>query len=246
MQPSTPLQRLFRYLESFSSVSDPIIPPLLALPTEILCQINDYTVGTSDPTLAILRRTHRVFYQLIPPADVRSSATKKELAQQLRAAQDRYSFLFPPGHLAYFTCLYVKPESSFADDKGAQRAKWGLKSHGRYCLKCGIVNGEYRKPGMCIRIQGIAHHLCRGCLKLYPVAETVHVCYPDRYPLGMLAVSSAVFLILLPLLNPPQPLDIILPQPSSTYRKNELCFIVAAALQLYYTVPGDQYKIGRL
>ena len=247
-RPLTALQRFFRYRAS-SSGSDPIVPPLLALPPEILFRIIDCSVGTSDPTLALLRRTHRVFFHLIPPADVRSRTSKKNIAQQLCAAEERYSFLFPPDHLVCFTCLYGKPKTSFADDKLTQRAKWGRKQHKRYCLQCGIRNGEYQKPGMCFAIQGVEHYLCRRCWKPYPAlggrSYGPHTCSPDPYPLCMLAVSSAVFLVLLPLLNPAEIVDVFLLQPLRTYREHELKVIAKNAIRQYMNIKYF-HRIGRL
>ena len=217
----TRLQQLLRHAppSEFSLGDD----SLLALPIEILRQILGHLTEASDPALAILRRSHPLFYHMIPSADVCGKVSRPIVAQQLRAAQDQYPYLFPPGHYACFACLRVKPEASFADDTAIKRAMWNLRPYKRYCLKCCIQNPR-RQPDEPIAVQGVMHYLCHMCREIYPESQSrtakvwnpcgghtyirlAHICYRIHGPLGTIAALATVLSILLPL---PKPQPILL------------------------------------
>jgi len=109
-QPQTTLSRFVPCFKPYDPMSNPNIPSLLSLPLEILLQIIDHLTEIPEPSLAILRRTHRVFYHIIPNTAV----------QQLHTAREWFPYLFPQDHYACFICLTVKPAPSFADRSRAR------------------------------------------------------------------------------------------------------------------------------
>lgn len=128
--------------------------PLLALPVEILRQIMDYLTESVWPTLALLRRAHRCFYNIIPPSDVREKPSRVALSNQLQCADSRFPYLFPLDHYPCWVCLRVKPIRSFPDDE-----KFSGKS---CCLKCGIVDQRFPIE-RAILINGIDHRHRKDC-----------------------------------------------------------------------------------
>lgn len=134
--------------------SSPDSSPLLALPLEILRQIIDYLTESIWPALALLRRAHRCFYNIISSSDVRDRPSRVALSNQLQCAGSRFPYLFPPYHYPYWVCLRVKPTRSFPDD---------VKVNGnRCCLRCGIVDRQF-SLGRAILIDGIDHRHRRDC-----------------------------------------------------------------------------------
>ncbi len=119
-QPQTTLSRLFQCFKRCNPMSNPNIPSLLSLPLEILLQIIDHLTEIPEPSLAILRRTHRVFYHIIPNTAVRDKPSKTRIGQQLYTAREWFPYLFPQDHYACFICLTVKPAPSFADRSRAR------------------------------------------------------------------------------------------------------------------------------
>lgn len=128
--------------------------PLLALPVGILQQIIDHLMESVWPTLALLRRAHRCFYNIIPPSDVRDKPSRVALSNQLQCADSRFPYLFPPDHYPCWVCLRVKPVRSFPDDE-----RFSPK---RCCLRCGIVDQRFPIE-RAILINGIDHRHRKNC-----------------------------------------------------------------------------------
>lgn len=128
--------------------------PLLALPAEILQVIIDCNTESSWPTLAILRRTHRRFYNVITSELVRDKPSKLALQNQLQTLDVRFSYLLPPGHHPCLTCLRVKSSRSFADDFEIRKE--------RCCLECGIIGRKFSSE-RAIFIQGVDYRHRTNC-----------------------------------------------------------------------------------
>ena len=210
------LHRPFRRMAyPFPETNCEEIAALLQLPDAILLRIIGHLESNSEPNLAILRRTHRIFWCLIRPEKVGDRSTReprKIPATQLRSAQDSFPFLFPSGYFACFECLRVKPANKFADDVCVEAAKWGLKPQKRLCLDCGIVRGKY-KADACVRGQGVVHRLCRRCGKFIANAcsrkhqiyfrerdlcfAEHHVCFPNGRTLFLALLLTRIVVKLL-------------------------------------------------
>ena len=108
------------------STSTTFLPPLLAVPTEIKDLILSFFVYTEDaePTLIILRRTHRVFRAIIPPCPYGppcshgpyrpyGSVYRVYRVRKLIRAELEYQYLFPPGMLPCYRCKLVLDSSAF-------------------------------------------------------------------------------------------------------------------------------------
>ena len=188
---------------------------LLQLPDAILLRIIGHLESTSEPNLAILRRTHRIFRCLIRPERVGDRSmreSRKILATRLRSAQDSFPFLFPSGFFACFECLRVKSANEFADNVCVEAAKWGLKPQKRLCLDCGIARGKY-KADASVRVQGVVHGLCRRCGKFVasacnrkhqiyfgerdPCFAKHHVCFPNGHYLFLALLLTPIVVKLL-------------------------------------------------
>ena len=99
--------------------STKVLPPLLMLPLEIKLHIFSL-FDLTEPTLIILRRTHRSFYNIIPRAPYAKGEERLECHRFLTAEQ-RYPYLFPPSMLPCYRCLQVLEDSNFStyDTPGA-------------------------------------------------------------------------------------------------------------------------------
>ncbi len=135
-----------RYKNNRPTTSTAPLPPLLALPSELQLQIISYFSNTEnpvdpEPTLIILRRTHRIFRDIIPSApygppvlnvlDLRSSRYNK-----LLLAEHKYPYLFPRKMLPCYGCQRVLNRSAFKE--------WDNLSPGR--VFCG--GGDYGHGGL--------------------------------------------------------------------------------------------------
>jgi len=204
-QPQTTLSRLFPCFKPYDPMSNPNIPSLLSLPLEILLQIIDHLTEVPELSLAILRRTHRVFYHIIPNTAVRDKPSKTRIGQHLHTAQEWFPYLFPQDHYACFICLTVKPAPSFADRGRAQRTVRGAKV-GPHCLDCEIRCGRYRSGGPVV-IRGVDHWFCHECRRVYSEAQcrvgrfpdsphsSAHVCGPNYGPRGVLCISAVALIM---------------------------------------------------
>lgn len=137
------------------------IAPLLALPNELKLHIVSYMFDKEDeePTLIILRHTHRIFRQLIPsvPYGPRSpyNSTLRDVRQRrFLQAERKYPYLIPPGMLPCYQCLRVRDRLEF-DRFDYLSTDWILSMYGvalfgggrskslgcgnaqkRYCSRC--------------------------------------------------------------------------------------------------------------
>lgn len=169
-------------------------PPLLTLPPEILHRILSHFSTTPEPTLAILRRTHRTFYNIIHPTSVSRGDGKELRAQRLTIAENSTTPIFPPEHHACYTCLHVKPTSAFADRLYAlQKTKWGRSVRTeRFCIACGVARGRYKR-GAYLKIGGVLHVVCRSCGVVHRAdGDRIrkHFCHPNAGPLGLLLLAT--------------------------------------------------------
>ena len=183
-----PLQHLYSRSTTLEPPDlKPSSAPLLTLPLEILHKIIDFTVESPEPTLALLRRTHRSFYNLIPAKDVRSRPSYDALANQLAAAECCFCYVFPPEHHACLYCLRVRPVSSFPDYIDDFRG-----THRLACLHCGILDGKYG-PNREVTLDGIVYRDCTHCRKFHAGR-----CGAPRrlHPWPILIYSAIVLLIL--------------------------------------------------
>ena len=108
---------------------------LLALPHKFLEQIIDYLKHVNDPTLFMLRCTHRLFYSMISLADVRGHPWQSDLLKQYRLTEvarhvDGGLEHFLPGHFASLSCLQLP--QAFTD------AASQMFYSERFCLACGL------------------------------------------------------------------------------------------------------------
>lgn len=136
---------------------EPSSARLLTLPPEILLKIIDSSIEHPEPTLALLRRTHRCFFSLIPRRDVRNKPSRAALNDQLRIAESNFSFLFPPDHFACLSCLRVKPAWRFPDNFEILK-----QSPEGFCLQCGIWLRLYL-PERHIIYGGLVYRRCMAC-----------------------------------------------------------------------------------
>lgn len=99
------------------------LPPLLRLPNELKLHIFSYFSEAEDfePTLIILRRTHRAFRDIIPPIPYGPPrrgdlACTKSREQKLLVAENRanrHLYLIPPNMFPCYWCLLVLDSSAF-------------------------------------------------------------------------------------------------------------------------------------
>ncbi len=204
-------------------------PLLLALPLEVLQHIIEYLAQDPEPSLAILRRTHRLFNSIISPADVCGISHSELRAQRLSRAESTCAYVFPPNHYPCYFCLNVKPSNAFTDYFTVHCAKWRLTPK-RYCINCGK---RYRKytPGMTILVEGIPHCICRGCQRLHliPCGRRQHTCHPNAGPLTVLPISAAA-LRNLRYLKPVQRFMLVLGKHEGFYFPFQLYRMMAAAI----------------
>lgn len=93
--------------------SDTVLPPLLALPTELKLQIFSYLDDDSQPSLMLLRRTHSTFRHIISAKDCIGLDSKIKRKRML-VAEHKYPFLFARDHSpCYGSCLDVLEGSQF-------------------------------------------------------------------------------------------------------------------------------------
>lgn len=120
------------------------LPPLLALPVELMLEIISYLPHDEYPSRACLRRTHSSFLQLIPKAEIRSKLSDSQLSDQLLRTELDYSYLFPPNHYPCFFCARLLPMVAFVDTVNNVSAQ-GLFPRGRCCCDCRLFkHGSYR------------------------------------------------------------------------------------------------------
>lgn len=124
------------------------MPPLLQLPMEIKQKIFSYLEGP-EPTLIILRRTHSHFRNVIPKINLKATLSETDHRDHLVAAEnhskgDSRLSLFPPDHLACFTCLHVLPITEFSDRNSVRKRRFGGDElRMRFCIACGLKEGKY-------------------------------------------------------------------------------------------------------
>ena len=137
------------------------IAPLLALPTELKMQIISYISDEEDPepTLIILRYTHRIFRNLVPPAPygprVPSNSKLREVRKKrLLQAERRYPYLFPSKMLPCYRCLCVLHRSAF-DAYEIYLPNWRVSDHDMGCYpgelskSLGCKNAHTRRCSRC-------------------------------------------------------------------------------------------------
>ena len=125
------------------------LAPLQALPTELKLQIISYIPDKEDPepTLIILRRTHRTFRDIIRPAPygppVPFNTTLREARKnRLLQAEHKYPHLIPRNMLPCYRCLCVLDHLKFdlleGEMPGGGRTKFlGYReAHTRFCSRC--------------------------------------------------------------------------------------------------------------
>ena len=94
--------------------------PLLILPTELMLHIISYIFDKEDqePTLIILRHTHRIFRQLVPsvpygPHSPYNSTLRDVRQRRFLRAERKYPYLIPPRMLPCYKCLRVRDRLEF-------------------------------------------------------------------------------------------------------------------------------------
>lgn len=133
----------------------PPLPPLLLLPPELIEKILDNLKDDPNSAPFLLRRTHRLFCNIISPADVRGDLKQGDGFQRHRfarvapIAEDRPE-LFPQNYLACLSYLRFLPVRHFTND--------AIRSPGfdRYCTACATVNTRNTAS---IRNTGIAYNV---------------------------------------------------------------------------------------
>lgn len=134
------------------------LPPLLALPLEVRHQIISYCVHHPTPTLAILRRTHSSFHNVIPKSDVRCKPRWARLREQLINARLRFPYLLPEDYVACFRCLsIVHLKETKSSGKTIVVLNKGLEESvdARLCLVCDkpqLQNGRWLRLVMFVLI----------------------------------------------------------------------------------------------
>lgn len=125
------------------------LAPLLALPNELKLQIISYIPDKEDPepTLIILRHTHRIFRDIIPPRPYGppvpfNSTLREARKKRLLQAEHKYPQLIPRKMLPCYRCLYVLDRLEFDLFEGGMPGGGRLKSlgyrkaHTRFCSRC--------------------------------------------------------------------------------------------------------------
>ena len=100
-------------MDIMSRSSEQGLPPLLALPVELICKIISHLPHDEFPSRACLRRTHSAFLKLIPKANIRSQFSPADLAGQLLRTELDYADLLPRDHYPCYFCLRVVPRAAF-------------------------------------------------------------------------------------------------------------------------------------
>lgn len=133
--------------------------PILSLPPEIHLTI---TEKLAFPENLKLKVTNCYFYNLIP------HPTHKELleAESSQYACDRNLF-------ACMDCVRLLPASKFADNmRKAKKRKGGAKSHGRFCIECGLNpkagTTRYTRGSLIVNL-GNVQVICVSCCRLNKV-----------------------------------------------------------------------------
>lgn len=203
-------------------------PLLLALPLEVLQHIIEYLAHDPEPSLAILRRTHRLFYSIISPANVCGTGYRELRAQRLSRGESTCAYVFPPNHHPCYSCLRVRPSNAFTDYFAVHCAKWRPTILKRYCIDCGKRNRKYI-PGMTIIIEEIPHSICRRCQKLY-VIHCRHICHPSAGPLTVILISAAA-LRYLRYLKPVRMFAVVLENPNQFQNHFQIHQVIATAIR---------------
>lgn len=124
------------------------LAPLLALPTELQLHIISYIPNKEDPepTLIILRRTHRTFRDIIPPAPYGAlgpfNSTLWEARKgRLLQAEHKYPDLIPRKMLPCYRCLCVLDHLDFdlfeeGLPGGRTKPLGDMKALTRFCSWC--------------------------------------------------------------------------------------------------------------
>lgn len=94
----------------------PLLPPLLALPTELKLQIFSYLKTERRPSLMILRRTHSSLRGLISREESIAQTSQLNTERMWNAEHD-HQYLIPPGCFPCYICNQVLSASHFDDMK---------------------------------------------------------------------------------------------------------------------------------
>ena len=114
-------------------------------PPELKLQIITCVHDSRLPNVALLRRTHFSFLQIIPKSDVRAKSGPN-LSNRLREAESTWPFFLPQHHYTCCTCLNVLRRLRFRDNEKRQGKYLGGRVHfRRICLKCGANEKRYGK-----------------------------------------------------------------------------------------------------
>ncbi len=134
------------------------LPPLLALPLELILQILSYLSDTNHCSLIILRRTHSSFRHIIPRDRITSSPRAIKTAQ-LVFAEDNHSYLFPHDHYPCYVYFRALPGSKFDSFYKARRQVYSWKQIGSKRRKVVSFNrgGILKGTRYCNHCQALRH-----------------------------------------------------------------------------------------
>ena len=107
------------------------LPPFLALPLELKLQIFSYFRDTPDCSLRILRRVHSSLRHVIPRGRSTFPYSISVRTAELRTAEEKHPYLFPPDHSPCYRCYDVLPGSSFDDSYSDLRFAIDIMLFGR-------------------------------------------------------------------------------------------------------------------
>lgn len=112
-------------LPTLQDTSKAPLPPLLSLSTEVKLHIISYLLDIEDfedyqPSLIILRRTHRTFHAIIPSAPYgppvpNDLMLRYDREKRLLSAERQHPYLFPPNTFPCYRCQLVLDSSAFGD-----------------------------------------------------------------------------------------------------------------------------------
>lgn len=102
-----------------STMTSPLLPPLLALPTELKLQIFCYLKTDERPSLMILRRTHSSLRGLISREDCMGHNWAMQ-GERLFYAEQEHPYLIPAGYYSCYYCKRVLSASHFSEYGGKE------------------------------------------------------------------------------------------------------------------------------
>lgn len=145
-----------------ATATDPSYSHLLSLPLELKREIIQYLVHGPEPSIAILRRDHTHFHDIIPKGEGRAQLSKEDACAQLWRAESYHYFFFPNGFYPCYECVHVLFSHRFGNSMTRKKPYGSERARGRVCMECGLKTGLF-KPGQHIRVNKILRRICLGC-----------------------------------------------------------------------------------